>query len=61
MADIRIVSHDYFVEFQVIELGGTPTIGDCAIILRAAMRAPVPSAFITILQTTHSLGHKFGR
>jgi hypothetical protein len=55
MADIRIVSHDYFVEFQVIELGGTP------IILRAAMRAPVPSAFITILQTTHSLGHKFGR
>ncbi|KAL6839350.1 hypothetical protein ACP4OV_030847 [Aristida adscensionis] len=45
---------------QVIELGGTPTIGDCAIILRAAMRAPVPSAFIPILQTTHSLGYKFG-
>ncbi|KAM3402005.1 hypothetical protein ACQJBY_006134 [Aegilops geniculata] len=45
---------------KVIELGGSPTIGDCAIILRAAMRAPVPSAFITILQTTHSLGHKFG-
>jgi hypothetical protein len=56
------VEYDFFVvEFQVIELGGTPTIGDCAIILRAAMKAPVPSAFITILQTTHSLGHKFGR
>lgn len=49
------------IEFQVIELGGTPTIGDCAIILRAAMRAPLPSAFIPILQTTHSLGYKFGR
>ncbi|TVU30453.1 hypothetical protein EJB05_22078, partial [Eragrostis curvula] len=45
---------------KVIELGGTPTIGDCAIILRAAMRGPVPSAFIPILQTTHSLGYKFG-
>ncbi|XP_021306804.1 uncharacterized protein LOC8059268 isoform X2 [Sorghum bicolor] len=45
---------------KVIELGGTPTIGDCAIILRAAMRAPLPSAFIPILQTTHSLGYKFG-
>ncbi|KAG2537707.1 hypothetical protein PVAP13_9NG267200 [Panicum virgatum] len=45
---------------EVIELGGTPTIGDCAIILRAAMRAPLPSAFIPILQTTHSLGYKFG-
>jgi len=45
---------------KVIELGGTPTIGDCAIILRAAMRAPLPSAFIPILQTTHNLGYKFG-
>ncbi|PWZ55385.1 Pentatricopeptide repeat-containing protein [Zea mays] len=45
---------------KVIELGGTPTIGDCAIILRAAMRAPLPSAFMPILQTTHSLGYKFG-
>jgi hypothetical protein len=45
----------------VIDLGGTPTIGDCAIILRAAMRVPLPSAFMTILQTTHSLGYKFGR
>jgi hypothetical protein len=44
-----------------MDLGGTPTIGDCAIILRAAMRAPLPSAFIPILQTTHSLGYKFGR
>jgi hypothetical protein len=59
--NFRTVEYDFFVEFQVIELGGTPTIGDCAIILRAAMKAPVPSAFITILQTTHSLGHKFGR
>jgi len=47
--------------FQVIELGGTPTIGDCAMILRAAIRAPMPSAFLKILQTTHSLGYQFGR
>ncbi|KAM3200383.1 hypothetical protein T459_30391 [Capsicum annuum] len=45
---------------KVIELGGTPTIGDCAMILRAAVRAPVPSAFLKILQTTHSLGYVFG-
>ncbi|KAF5454838.1 hypothetical protein F2P56_024473 [Juglans regia] len=45
---------------KVIELGGTPTIGDCAMILRAAIRAPVPSAFLKILQTTHSLGYAFG-
>ncbi|XP_055834748.1 uncharacterized protein LOC129903256 isoform X2 [Solanum dulcamara] len=44
----------------VIELGGTPTIGDCAMILRAAVRAPMPSAFLKILQTTHSLGYVFG-
>jgi hypothetical protein len=48
------------ITHKVIQLGGTPTIGDCAIILRAAMRGPVPSAFIPILQTTHSLGYKFG-
>ncbi|CAK7341253.1 unnamed protein product [Dovyalis caffra] len=46
--------------FQVIELGGTPTIGDAAMILRAAIRAPMPSAFLKILQTTHSLGYVFG-
>lgn len=46
---------------QVIELGGTPTIGDCAMILRSAVRAPMPSAFLKILQTTHSLGYVFGR
>ncbi|KAL1340031.1 hypothetical protein AAHE18_U088100 [Arachis hypogaea] len=45
---------------KVIQLGGTPTIGDCAMILRAAIRAPLPSNFLTILQTTHSLGYKFG-
>ncbi|KAK9160153.1 hypothetical protein Syun_006494 [Stephania yunnanensis] len=44
----------------VIELGGTPTIGDCAMILRAAIRAPLPSAFLKILQTTHNLGYVFG-
>ncbi|OAY77418.1 Pentatricopeptide repeat-containing protein [Ananas comosus] len=48
------------VNFQVIELGGMPTIGDCAMILRAAIRAPLPSTFLTILQTTHSLGYVFG-
>ncbi|XP_025013625.2 uncharacterized protein LOC8258675 isoform X2 [Ricinus communis] len=45
---------------KVIELSGTPTIGDCAMILRAAIRAPMPSAFLKILQTTHSLGYTFG-
>lgn len=45
---------------KVIELDGKPTIGDCAIILRAAIRAPYPSAFLEILGTTHSLGYVFG-
>ncbi|KAF8039271.1 hypothetical protein BT93_B1718 [Corymbia citriodora subsp. variegata] len=45
---------------KVIELGGQPTIGDCAVIVRAAIRAPLPSAFLKILQTTHSLGYVFG-
>ncbi|KAJ4968077.1 hypothetical protein NE237_014778 [Protea cynaroides] len=45
---------------KVIGLGGTPTIGDCAMILRAAIRAPLPSAFLKILQTTGSLGYVFG-
>ncbi|XP_058216303.1 uncharacterized protein LOC131327259 [Rhododendron vialii] len=45
---------------KVIELGGTPTIGDCAMILRAAIRAPMPSVFLKILQTTHGLGYVFG-
>ncbi|KAL0912781.1 hypothetical protein M5K25_016184 [Dendrobium thyrsiflorum] len=45
---------------KVIELGGKPTIGDCAMILRAALRAPLPSAFLTILQETHKLGFVFG-
>ncbi|XP_015882069.1 uncharacterized protein LOC107417923 [Ziziphus jujuba] len=48
------------VMLKVIELGGIPTIGDCAMILRAAIRAPLPSAFLKILQTTHSLGYVFG-
>uniref|UniRef100_A0A803L557 SAP domain-containing protein n=1 Tax=Chenopodium quinoa TaxID=63459 RepID=A0A803L557_CHEQI len=47
-------------EWEVIELGGIPTIGDCAMILRAAIKAPLPSAFLTVLQTTHSLGYRFG-
>uniref|UniRef100_A0A7N2L630 Pentatricopeptide repeat-containing protein n=1 Tax=Quercus lobata TaxID=97700 RepID=A0A7N2L630_QUELO len=45
---------------EVIELGGNPTIGDCAMILRAAIKAPLPSAFLKILQITHSLGYVFG-
>ncbi|XP_038879291.1 uncharacterized protein LOC120071230 [Benincasa hispida] len=45
---------------KVIELGGTPTIGDCAMILRAAIKAPLPSSFLKILQTTHGLGYAFG-
>ncbi|CAL5406904.1 unnamed protein product [Camellia sinensis] len=48
------------VMLKVIELGGTPTIGDCAMILRAAIRTPMPSAFLKILQTSHSLGYIFG-
>uniref|UniRef100_A0A5B7C947 SAP domain-containing protein n=1 Tax=Davidia involucrata TaxID=16924 RepID=A0A5B7C947_DAVIN len=48
------------IMLKVIELGGSPTIGDCAMILRAAIRAPMPSAFLKILQTAHSLGYVFG-
>ncbi|XP_047320023.1 uncharacterized protein LOC124924032 [Impatiens glandulifera] len=48
------------VMLKVIELGGIPTIGDCAMILRAAIRAPMPSALLKILNTTHSLGYVFG-
>jgi hypothetical protein len=49
------------IGFQVIELGGTPTIGDCAMIVHAAIRAPLASAFPAILEKTHKLGHVFGR
>ncbi|KAJ0967374.1 hypothetical protein J5N97_024291 [Dioscorea zingiberensis] len=45
---------------KVIELGGKPTIEDCAMVLRAAIRAPLPSAFLIILRTTHGLGYAFG-
>ncbi|KAG0452889.1 hypothetical protein HPP92_025553 [Vanilla planifolia] len=45
---------------QVIKLGGKPTIGDCAMILRAAIRAPLPAAFLTILREAHKLGYIFG-
>lgn len=55
------LAHLCILVLQVIELGGTPTIGDCAMILRAAIRAPFPSAFLKILQTAHSLGYIFGR
>ncbi|KAJ0079901.1 hypothetical protein Patl1_23068 [Pistacia atlantica] len=44
----------------VIELGGKPTIGDCAMIIRTAIKVPLPSAFLKILQTTQSLGYVFG-
>lgn len=58
---ILATEQKYLIYFQVIELGGKPTIGDCAMILRAAIRAPLPLAFLTILHTTHSLGYVFGR
>ncbi|CAL1382644.1 unnamed protein product [Linum trigynum] len=45
---------------KVIELGAKPTVGDCAMILRAAIRAPMPSTFLQILQITHGLGYIFG-
>ncbi|CAN0903311.1 hypothetical protein LINGRAHAP2_LOCUS22489 [Linum grandiflorum] len=45
---------------KVIQLGGKPTIGDCAMILRAALKTPVPPAFLQILQITHKLGYVFG-
>ncbi|CAN1132109.1 hypothetical protein LINPERHAP2_LOCUS6800 [Linum perenne] len=45
---------------KVIQLGGKPTIGDCAMILRAAITAPVPPALLQILQITHKLGYVFG-
>ncbi|ONI05067.1 hypothetical protein PRUPE_6G354700 [Prunus persica] len=58
-------SQDWEVQLAIkvmlkAKLGGTPTIGDCAVILRAAIRAPLPSAFLKILQTTHTLGYVFG-
>ncbi|KMZ72781.1 putative Pentatricopeptide repeat-containing protein [Zostera marina] len=55
-------SQDWEVELavKVIQLGGTPTIGDCAMVLRSAIKAPFPSAFLRILQTTHNLGYTFG-
>ena len=37
---------------QVIDLGVKPIIGDCSMILHVAVRAPLPSAFSKILQTT---------
>ncbi|XP_057835918.2 uncharacterized protein LOC131046250 isoform X2 [Cryptomeria japonica] len=45
---------------KVIEVGGTPTIGDCAMVLRAAIRVPLPSAMVSILRRAHSLGYIFG-
>ncbi|XP_078442903.1 plastid transcriptionally active 3 [Wolffia australiana] len=45
---------------KVVDLGGKPTMGDCAMILRAAIRAPAPSTFLGILQKSHSLGYVFG-
>ncbi|KAH7276525.1 hypothetical protein KP509_39G010500 [Ceratopteris richardii] len=45
---------------KVIDLGGIPTIGDCAMLLRAAMRTPWPEAIVNILQQTHKLGYVFG-
>ncbi|XP_057961162.1 uncharacterized protein LOC131153115 isoform X2 [Malania oleifera] len=49
------------IMLKVLELGGKPTIEDCAMILRAAIRAPLPSSFLRILQTARSLGYVFGR
>lgn len=45
---------------KVIELGGTPTIGDCAMVLRAAIRAPLPPAMVSIFRKAHVLGYVFG-
>ncbi|KAI5060042.1 hypothetical protein GOP47_0024462 [Adiantum capillus-veneris] len=45
---------------KVIDLGGVPTIGDCAMLLRAAIRTPWPEAMVNILQQTHKLGYVFG-
>ncbi|KAH9317723.1 hypothetical protein KI387_019492, partial [Taxus chinensis] len=45
---------------KVIAVGGTPTIGDCAMVLRAAIRAPLPTAMVSILRRTQSLGYVFG-
>lgn len=45
---------------KVVALGGVPTIGDCAILLRAALRTPWPEAMVDLLQQTHKLGYVFG-
>eukprot|EP00249_Psilotum_nudum_P023175 c28772_g1_i1 orf=120-3080(+) len=44
----------------VQDLGGIPTIGDCAMLLRAARRTPWPEAMVKILQSSHKLGYVFG-
>ncbi|KAJ7548833.1 hypothetical protein O6H91_07G029100 [Diphasiastrum complanatum] len=45
---------------KVVCLGGTPTIGDCAMLVRASMRIPLPDAMVNIIQESHKLGHVFG-
>lgn len=45
---------------KVVDLRGIPTIGDCAMLLRAALKTPWPEAMVNILQQTHKLGYVFG-
>ncbi|CAM6089761.1 unnamed protein product [Calypogeia fissa] len=45
---------------RVLDLGGVPTIGDCAMLVHAAMRIPWPEAIVSLVQQTHKFGYKFG-
>ncbi|KAL2642218.1 hypothetical protein R1flu_009805 [Riccia fluitans] len=45
---------------RVLNLGGTPTIADCAMLIRAAMRIPWPEAIVSIIQETHKLNIVLG-
>ncbi|KAG6555175.1 hypothetical protein Mapa_003214 [Marchantia paleacea] len=45
---------------RVLDLGGIPTIADCAMLVRAAMRIPWPEAIVSLIQQTHKLDITFG-
>ncbi|KAL3695612.1 hypothetical protein R1sor_009688 [Riccia sorocarpa] len=45
---------------RVLDLGGAPTIADCATLVRAAIRIPWPEAIVSLIQETHKLNIVFG-
>ncbi|XP_024542447.1 uncharacterized protein LOC9632763 isoform X1 [Selaginella moellendorffii] len=45
---------------KVLELGGSPTLSDCAMLVRNAMKLPWPESVVTLIRKSHKCGHKFG-